>query len=731
MGFIRTCLLLGSFNQSRTAGPLYNKEIAVPFLLCKNNSVCMHVLNNVVMETVSCDIVSFVSTSVEEVDDYSAQLESCTDVENPPASLPPRRDLQIRPPIRSPSPTPQTTATETTAPKRAPMAPPKPQRPTEMDNPNFKLDMESQIKDSTYFILSPTGESIPQDEPQGTYEEMGYDEKELNRNPPPVWKPTTQQQGPHNEPPSSPSSAIIYSRVEARNIVNHPHRAPHTAVKNRYEATRQPPHPLPKQAGASLQTRPKAVVPPHLPKNTMKGIVNDPALKEKLHEKRQELYGQLDNPRTSVSSCESTNPMENYEEICFDLVGIGSNSDEDLPLVFSRETNMTLPPRRHNIGSEIAMLQCPQETPKAQEYLSFQPSPSHSPQGSTSDLSKRDSHTSVTSLSPLLQRKSLTLPEGVPQLPPRDTERMREGSSRLVGKPIPQHSRTAGPPVAPRARPKRPLKLEKSSSQEEIHCKPLPNSRNLPPRPLSSSFESPPPVPHRNTGDRSKLTLPSRPCNDPIVEAPPAPPRHRQVPILQHPSDESTSPPPPVPIRKPNASGASLSESELRSYLETVNDDDAPPVPSRGARHRAMPPSSSNPSLQRPHSTPETNEPHFNSRPPVRPAHVGEIDTHAPAQAWDDRASTSRHLPKPPVTPKPRPAPKPQVNPRPSIASKPAISTKPPTAIKPKNINSMPPVSSKTTKPPKTARKDKPTPATRTLPTSHQNGEIPPPLPPR
>ena len=684
-------------------------------------------------------IVFFV-TSVEEVEGYSAQLEPAVATNHLDTSLPPRQDLQIRAPICAPSPT----QVPFPAPhsKRTPMPPPKPQRPAELDDPNFRLDMGSEVKDSMYFILSPTGESVPQDGPQGAYEELGYDEEELNRNPPPVWKPAPPPEVTHDDPLSRSSSSIVYSRVEAANFINQPRRAMkyETSTTNSRDvgARRRSPHPRPKPTQPEAPpTRPKATLPPHqtVALNTMKGVMNDPALKGKLQEKRQELYGAVDRASASVSSCGSPNPMENYEEVCFDLASAASNNEEeDLPPVFSRDTNMTLPPRRHNIGSEIVMMQCPQETPRAQEYLSFQPSPSHSPQGSTSDLSKRESQTSVHLLSHHLQRKSLSLPESLPQLPPRDAQRMREGSPHLVRKPISpaalQHPRPAvPPPVAPHARPKKPLRPERSSSQENLHHAPTTKSRGLPPRPISSSFESPPPVPHRNQTPRDEFSFPNPPVRGsmppPSVSTGPQPaPRHHQVPIVRHPSSELASPPPLVPVRQPKASGASLSAGELRCFP----DEDAPPVPSRGAREKTLLPNSSTPSL---HSSPETSS---NPRPPVRPAHVGEIDPQVPAQAWDERASansriaTSRLLPHTPAITMPRVSTKPAVTPKPRIASKPVVSAKPPTSTKP-TVNPKPQVAARSNRPPHTVRNN-PTMAGG-FPASHQNGEIPPPIPPR
>ena len=691
--------------------------------------------------------------------------------------MPVRKDLQIRPPIRSPSPNRSAYPEPAPGNPRMPIPPPKPRRPVGMDRHDFRLDIGGNEKDSMYFVLSPTGESIPQDVPQGTYEEMGYDERELNRNPPPVWKPSDEPQTTLHATFSS--SSIIYSRVEAGRITSRRTRGMNYETSKlsdtgSTEGTRKSPNSLPmeKQGAQPLPPRPKATIPPlgSNEQNPMKSIMNDPALIGKLHDKRQELYGSVDQRNASVSSCGSMNPMENYEEVCFDLVGTQpiSNSDEEKsPSGFSRVSNMTLPPRRHNIGSEIAMMQCPPDALKAQEYLSFQPSPSHSPQGSTSDLSRRDSQANTQSLSPQLQRKSLHPPDDVPELPPRGAARMRRGSPQLVRKPISQmihqHTTPAEPLVVPNVYSKRTLGQEKSLSQEDLHQLPTQKSRGLPPRPLSSSFDSPPPVPVRKSGgiespkppvrDRmplsSKAAVPNPPLRHRYMSSDP-PPRNHHMPSSQ------PSSPPPVPIRQSNASGASLSTGELRRFppqIETVEDScDAPPVPSRGTREKHCASSNSTPSLQRPHSTPETsNRPKATPKPPIRPTHVSEIDVKTPSCAWNDRASnnqlaisgsaTSR------PTARPRPAPKPAVSAKLAISTKPPISTKPvvsprPPVAKPvANKPAKPPVSTRpnkhlpqdvsTSRPPVTPRTDKTTLSNTHRTTSYPNGEIPPPLPPR
>ena len=615
------------------------------------------------------------------------------------------------------------------------MPPPKPQRPTEMDLSNYGMDSGNEAQEAMYFMLSPSGQSIPQDVPQGMYEEMEYDEQEMNQNPPPVWKPQPPQC--HDSSPS-----IIYSRVEAGKIINQPRRRNEvpryhmqSSTGNR-EARRKSPHHLPKHEAPPPQ--PKAVIPTYRrsEQNPMKGIMNDPALMEKLHEKRQELYGAVNQVNESVTS---PDPRENYEEVSFDLAGTcsASNSDEESPPVFSRVTNMTLPPRRHNIGSEIAMMQCPAEL-KAQEYLSFQPSPSHSPQGSVCDLSKRDSYTRAQA-------------EDVPELPPRGAERMRKGSPRLARKPVTptahEHTTPTVTSVLPHAQPKRPFMRERSLSQENFNQNPSPPPHGLPPRPTSSSFESPPPVPFRNTSAkdpkppvRGPMPLPSE------ATAPEPPPRRRQVPVVRHSSSELSPPPPPVPTRRPDASGASLSTSELGRLAPSIHtEDDAPPVPSRGARERGIP------SLQRPHSTPETGtKPIPTTRPSIRPAHVGEVGVHAPQSAWnhkaplnqDHKSSNVRPSPQPPVSAKPRVATKPAVSAKPvgstkpAVGAKPVVSAKPQVNTKPKmNFKPMDDITKNTSgyRPPVAPRAIKTTlpQVASQKPLSTPNGEMPPPLPPR
>ena len=645
-------------------------------------------------------------SAVEEIVDYSLQLYSSV---SPATTLAPARDLKTRPPIHSPSPTttsyPTTRSIQPTArTTRPPLPPPKPQRPPEMNLPAS----EDIIQDSMYFMLSPSGDSVLQDEPQAAYEEMEYDRVEMNRNPPPIWKPPPQ---PLRNPSSPSTSSIIYSRIEGGKFVDPPsmcndsqsgsaHR-PHPIKKPEVSKQRKPikpnfgsreddkPFPLPKQAPPPIRAKPMRAPRRGQDENPMKHILKDPNLVGKLQEKRQELYGPVDVPRASVSSCDSQNPMENYEEVCFDLVGAANtdSSEAEEESVFSRQSNMTLPPRRHNIGSEVAMMQCPPEEPKAQDYLSFQASPSHSPSESTTDLTNRDSHASRQSLSPHLQRKTY---ETKPELPPRGADRMREGSPRLVRKPISpaaHHHMSPTVPLPSHTVPHQPLQKDKSSSQEnlrDISAK----RRPLPPRPASSALQSPPPVPFRNTSINDE-TLPqprsrqdrSVPLPLPSAETPPQPPvrQNRQPPSMRQTSSAPSSPPPPVPVRQPNASGVSLSTGQmpLTRLSSHDDDDDAPPVPSRGARQRDIHTNSSNSSLLRPHSTQEVA-----SKPKVTPRPANRL--------------------------KPLPAPKPSVTPKPTALTKPPTSNKPATSTKP---HKLPHVAG-------------------TSP-GHQNGQLPPPLPPR
>lgn len=605
------------------------------------------------------------------------------------------------------------------------MPPPKPKRPPEMGQPNYidpgSEHFENELK-SAYSVLSPTNDLVSQDEPQAAYEEMEYDTEEMNRNPPPVWKP----------PPSPTSSySIIYSRVERGKILD-PHLAvggsplrsrhsPNPEVTPPHKALPKPPpykgdakqhankpHPLPKQriVGAPPPTKPRVTSPTWAKdQNVMKNVLNDPNLMGKLHEKRQELYGGIDTQRTSVSSCGSPNPMENYEEVCFDLVNNSSEDETASSNVFSRVTNMTLPPRRHNIGSEAAMLQCPPDE-KAQAYLSFQPSPTPSPRHSVSDLEPSTSE----HLSPRLSS------EAQPPLPPRGAERMREGSPRLVRKALPPVGDQSRPPELP-ARSRASLKAE----SEDLHMTPHLHVEQFGqhPQPGLSSSDTPPPPPVRNAS-----------CKD--VSPPPQPPSRRElhVPMPLPKENNSSQPqpplrqnhqlltvssdvhhPPPVPVRH-SAGGVSRPTSDTPPS-RSISDDDAPPVPSRGARQRDAP------SLQRPNSVPSyETEPQAKPRPPVRPTPVGEVHSQQPAPAWDGVAN--RHDMKPPVT-KPRPS-KPHP---PPVATKPSVTTKP-------LPNARPPVTARTAaiRPPVPMSR-KPVHVPRTVSSGQQNGEFAPPVPPR
>ena len=713
---------------------------------------------------------------------------------SPTTGLAPRRDLQIRPPICLPPPTntpdpalrsmPPTHAAPQQS-KRRPLPPPKPQRPDEFEQPQYiepGLDSKNEVKDSMYFILSPTGESVLQDGLQGVYEEMDCDTDELNRNPPPVWKPYPQPQ--HKSSSTSSSSSIIYSRVERGKILDHtetvsasalahksrystnpgvsvpckPVQKPSVGLREdaRWKATK--PHPLPKQRqfGAPPPTRPKP--PSSKDQNQMEKVLSDLSLVGKLHEKRQELYGAVDTSRASVSSFD---PMENYEEVSFDLVDTADSSDDDneVSQVFNRATNMTLPPRRHNIGSEVAMMQCPPQEKKAQEYLSFQPSQSPSPRESWCEPSNGDS---ISSLSPQLPRESLCNTEYQPELPPRERERMR-GSPQFVRKPLPptahRHSTPVAPPEPP-ARSRPALHREKSASEEDmhgsLHAKPLGQQ----PRPASSSFDAPPPVPFRNTLSKD-VSLAPQPLSGRDIHVPvplPAearssqlkPPlrRHRQLPCVRQVSSGDETPPP-VPIRQSSSGQATQSWGDIEPLLQpprtssicaSDDDDDAPPVPSRGARQRDVHVHTTHttPSQQWPQSKPgSTTEIQAKARPPIRPTHVGGVNLQPPAPAWDG-VSKRPELKAPIVRPRPSGISKPKA---PPVSTKPSCSTKPPVSTKP--VSTKPPVSSKpqpSAKLPVSARTDKklPLPTSRkpvyipgAVSTGQQNGGIPPPLPPR
>ena len=595
-----------------------------------------------------------ISSSVEEVADYTVHLVSSA----PVTDLLPRRDLQTRPPIRSPSPQHSSTSQS----NKPPLPPPKPKRP---------LEFSSEIKESMYFVLSPTGESVFQDGPQGTYEEMGYDAEELNRNPPPVWRP----------PPQSPHkslSSVIYARVDRGNMME-------GGATSGSKRSNQGMNLTQCIGEGSATTRVRHFdKPKSASRNHMKTVLNDPSLIGKLHEKRQELYGPVDSPRASVSSSDSPNPMENYEEICFDTGYTDSSGDDALPTsAFSRVTNMTLPPRRHNIGSEVAMMQCPPEEPKAQDYLSFQPSPSHSPRESIVDELNRDSYAQVQSLSPHLQRNSLNLFEDAPKLPPREAERMRAGLSQKV--PVGDRQ------TRPAEQPSRPLQNKKSLSQEDLHQKPFSKNRPLPPRPASSSsFDHPPPAPNRITSNKYESALDFGPrdlgMSTPLPDE--ACQQHKGRSYIQpskQVSDDPCSPPPPVPLKQSSSLGSVASVGTSLSH----NDSDAPPVPSRRNREKTMQGHVSHGTLQStPHAT--DNKPKVARRPPV------QMEESAISQQTVSKPALSKPImtTRPPVSPKPaltvtptlntatmKPQVKPRVQPRKPLENAGGSSTRKPVCM--------------------------------------------------
>lgn len=635
---------------------------------------------------------------VEEVVDYNINLDPAVYSVSPTTDIIKRKDLQTRPPFRSTSPNNGTIPKPrpvhlNSSSKKTPLPPPKPRRPVEMDQP----------KESMYFILSPTGESVLQNGPQGAYEEMEYDAEELNHNPPPLWKPPLKP--PHN--PQS-NSSIIYSRVEAGTILDGSIRgnastAAPTAIHGIKSATSKQHislNAVPKQKQTSLSA-------PFSNRNQMKTILNDPALVDKLHEKRQQLYGPVDTPRSSVSSFGSSNPMENYEEICFDLAGANyedSSDTEELSSKFSRVTNMTLPPRRHNIGSEVAMMQCPAEEPKVQEYLSFQPSPSQSPRESVVDLSNRHSYACVQSLSPQLQRKSKNLPKNKPELPPKGSERMRAVS------PDSHQTFTAVDGIPPHARHQQALQTKKSLSQEDLQ-KLTSKNRPLPPRPASSSFEPlphvpirniPPPVPFKDMSNssftiRRDMSVPM-PLPD-EVESTQCQPLKTQCNSPQS-NDPFSPPPPPVPVRQPNASGRKI---------QLHDNDNAPTVPSRGMRERSIQTHELN-------SQPTTSsKPMAMSRPPVRQK-KGTTDSYQRSNP-DLQLPKSSHLP---VTTKPA------VHKKPAIPTKPTVNTMQSTTIKPQAMK--PPVKARVKPMPKPKNVQH---ADSMFPRTSIINHIPPTVPPR
>ena len=700
---------------------------------------------------------------------------------SPHSELAPNRtDLQTRPPILFPSPAdihasrpmhPSHTGTQ--PPNRRPLPPPKPKRPSspaDEEQPQYitprSPDPETGGNDSSYFILSPTGQSVLEDGPQAAYEEMEYDEDDMNRNPPPVWKP-----------PSSPS--IIYSRVERGKVMDPPHAntkerspqppalrsqcSPNPSVRTPQKPVQRPSpsrseesrksasKPLPKSRpvrgkGPPPPTKPKPTSPQHRPadQGAMRNVLSDPGLFNKLQEKRQELYGGVaTTARSSTSSFGSQDPMENYEEVCFDLAAAdasGSDDEEEHSSpAFSRVSNMTLPPRRHNVGSEVAMMQCLPEQPRAQAYLQFQRSRSPSPHDYLEEASNRDSYSSVNSLSPNVPKKQISLGnDDQPPLPPRVGERMR-GSPRLQRKQLPTVPDTRSRPV-PAKRVQPVLQREKSFSQENLRMCNLANPHNQPPRPASSSLDEPPPPPrtlrtHSRSPQPPNLRDLSRPMPLPVAVKPAGPPQpqHRQGRKL--PSVESDSEtPPPVPLRHPDASGGSLvtqSASALEALTLQVSqpsrsvsvpvDDFSPPVPSRGARRKDERVSQSASSLLRSQGTPtppsaETRaEIRPKPRPSVKPSNAGEGNTQQLAPTPSGNVSNG-HVHRAPIS-----------RPRPPVSTKPPTSAKPRPLVSPKPPVSSRPGSKKPLLP--TSRKTPHT--TRTVPVEEQNGQIPPPLPPR
>ena len=614
-----------------------------------------------------------------------------------------RKDLLIRAPIHTASPgsppqhtaiTPHPSHTPQPLPspgKRRPLPPPKPKpkplntasdSPMDEPQPQYIVPGSPDGREGTYFTLSPTGQHIPEDVPQAAYEEMEYDEEELNRNPPPVWKPPTRKytrslergstadfSGVRNIPPAQPPLHASQKKQPPRKPLRPQMQVPSEGFGKPVPLSRSgkgPPPPV----------KPKPMSPPPQVGDVLTNVLNDPNLKEKLQERKQELYADPAASRASVTSWDGPDPLENYEEVCFD-----SFANDDTSHVFTRggDHRVTLPPRRHNDGSMAAMLQCPPKE-EAQAYLKFHRSRSPSPQDVVEQWSTMDSHTSRTLLTPPVRQKNVNtsnVSNSQPSLPPRDPQQNRK-SPHLVRKPLPPAREAQSGALAPR----HSLKKGKSHSEEDLLSEKMMHSYgHQKPRP-SSSVETPPPLPSRViTSDKNATG--QRPLSRRDLDLPMPLPE-------QQPAGHDV--PPPVPLRHPNASGATRMNHSIsvpETSVQRSAGDYAPPVPARGREGHSPDPSA----LQRSFATlavaPEAKK---RPRPPMKPPNVGGVDQQTqPAQAWDSRLVEGEQ--KAPIS-----------RPRPPVSSKPA--RKPQVTPKPVHLQ-------------------------RTFPTSAQNGETPPPLPPR
>ena len=464
---------------------------------------------------------------------------------------------------------------------------------------------------------------MSEDVPLPAYEEMDYDEDEMNRRPPPVWKPDNSflsstsviyaRWSPNKSKRSNPSPVGGKSHTQPHSSPSHrkPPTYPHIEISKK---PFPPPKPMPTaNAYPPPSTKPKPKpISPLKAADSMKNVLADPNLIGKLMEKREELYGDTSQVRPpSVNSWDGADPLENYEEVCFDINSPTSPGSDSSDPSFSREKRMTLPPRRHNEGSLTVMLQCPPKEPRPQDYVSFQPSRSPSPSSEHELAPGPFPPTQGSSLSPSSHRK-FNGGAGMPPLPPRGAERMKYDSS-FVRRPIKANPSKGLPPKPPK---KPTLQKEKSTSQEDLssaYRKPI----SPPPRPASTAghIQEPPVLPRRipRSSDNPSGAIHSYRELDMPLPLPPGGGGQANKPRLRDPET-----PPPVPLRQASASRI-MGDNERLVVTPPLTDvdPDAPPVPpTRGASKKENSVPSVIPAQRPSHETrPEPKRANYETKP--------------------------------------------------------------------------------------------------------------------
>ncbi len=576
-----------------------------------------------------------------------------------------------------------------------------------------------------YHTLMPQGEDDDLDEPQAHYEEMDIDIDELQRNPAPVWKPTApfppptrpkpkrwirsleRQEGKKSKLPvlKPPIREPLKPNVQSRPLPTPPN--PNGNAESHQEAVsgstsskkkskrgkkgealpyeeqlRRPLAEPDRSSGKPSVSRqpglppvPKCqpageFTPPSLTELTM-NLKGDPKFRQKLQEKKQELYDVVDH--RGEFNGQNEPPQEHYEEIAFTTtIGDNQPASQPAPLPPPQRAQLKRPPirpTREDVADTIILVE------NELGYVDVEPSDEAQDNYGTVDSDDQPSSPAVAWESngpPLPPRDDIAnrLPAPLPTTanhhnrPYRDN---RPGSPAARGSRnsspvpmLPQGSRKAslpGSPTGPLLPLKEPPSLLRRTSSPLLSPPPPPLPSREIIRPSVVQEASPAPRLPRRDRPVSPIQQRSRPPLPlpPPGETTPSPSLNIPIPTILPPRPDSFESPPPVPRRHPQHSDKHRAARDVQRNSVPAHCRSAtppgehwqevarPPVPQRSREANVGPPSH-----RRQGSAPSQYTSSLRVGPPLDPAHsqVGRSKSSPPPPP---------HKPRPPPTlPKPR-----------------------------------------------------------------------------